>query len=383
MRNGNEVLETIVQCQFVLNHLHLLNGKMICDVGIGKYPSLWYMLNNAGFTCMGIDNSDRIVFVHPTPLIEKRDVVTLDTFLSGRCNAVLCLDVLHGIKHYDQAIFNMIKMAAPGGLIILAAPYNHYKYCYNVVDDGYTQIFNSGQVDKWRKMIGDVVSIQYWKVWDGGRWRRGERLSYPEECDTYNADMFIMAARVPYSPAGLEEDMERCNYKLDDSWFRYYNGGPRRDGLRQRYNHIISSTVKGPVLDIGCGPGVTCTELRSKGFTVTGIDYSDKIIRIASARGGDYIWGKAEELPFDDDSFETVIMTEVLEHVVDIDKAIAEADRVARKNADILLSVPDGGGTSKFHLRSFDKEGFLAVLPWPVEESKIIDERIWVKCKKS
>lgn len=381
MKNRQEVVETIVQYQFVLNHLKKLNGRMVCDVGIGPSPSLWYMLNAAGYVCIGLDKVKRV----DSPRAFQCDITKIGTFCAEQCSGVFCLDVLHNIKNYDQAVFNMIRMSKPGGLIVLAVPYNHYKYYDNVMPEDYTQVFSKEQVDCWCKMIGQAVTTEYWRVWDGDYWRQGKRYAFPKPCDCEKADMIAIAARVPYTKIGYEKDMARCNYKLDDSWFRYHNGGPQWDGLRKRYNHIINSVSKGKVLDIGCGPGVTTTELRKRGFTSVGLDYSDKIIRIASTRPGQYEWGRAENLPFADNEFNTVIMTEVLEHVTDVNKSISEADRVANADADILISVPDGGTTNRFHLRTFDSDGLKAVLPgnWQVTEDKIIDERIWLKCRKS
>jgi len=48
-----------------------------------------------------------------------------------------------------------------------------------------------------------------------------------------------------------------------------------------------------------------------------------------------------EKLPFYDRSFDLVIMSEVLEHIVDSERALAEAARVSKE--DILVSVPNTG----------------------------------------
>ena len=44
-------------------------------------------------------------------------------------------------------------------------------------------------------------------------------------------------------------------------------------------------------------------------------------------------------LPFRDQSFDSVLIFEVLEHVADIEKVLSEAFRVARKN--VLITVPN------------------------------------------
>ena len=49
----------------------------------------------------------------------------------------------------------------------------------------------------------------------------------------------------------------------------------------------------------------------------------------------------AESLQFDDNSFDTVIMFEVLEHLRNPDKALSEVKRVTRNN--LVLTVPNLG----------------------------------------
>lgn len=172
-------------------------------------------------------------------------------------------------------------------------------------------------------------------------------------------------------------DMSRINAKLDDSWNRYYGVG--WPWLKARYGRIIGNVTKGPVLDIGCGAGVACEELRKRNFDIIGLDYSDKILE---NKKGKFVRGRAEELPFDDDSFNTVIMTEVLEHVEDEKQAIAEADRVAEKGACIIVTVPNGGIISEMHVRVFSDLSFRQILPWQINEFDIFHEWLWAKCTK-
>ena len=55
----------------------------------------------------------------------------------------------------------------------------------------------------------------------------------------------------------------------------------------------------------------------------------------------------AEQLPFPDRSFETVLLFEVLEHVPDYEFVLGEARRVARKN--VLITVPNCGSAHSLH----------------------------------
>jgi hypothetical protein len=72
---------------------------------------------------------------------------------------------------------------------------------------------------------------------------------------------------------------------------------------------------------------------------VFGVDISAEYAAEASNRsGGRAAVADASTLPFPDDSFDTITLWDVLEHVPDDCAALREAVRVARKN--VLLSVP-------------------------------------------
>jgi len=94
------------------------------------------------------------------------------------------------------------------------------------------------------------------------------------------------------------------------------------------------------ILDFGCATGGYSLELRKLGFQCVGIDINEEYVKIAQEKGVEAYIVK-EQLPFDNDSFDTVIMFEVLEHVQDTGEILEEAKRVAKKN--ILITVPNCG----------------------------------------
>ncbi len=87
------------------------------------------------------------------------------------------------------------------------------------------------------------------------------------------------------------------------------------------------------VLDIGCGTGAGTLPLLQKGLNVTGIDPSPYMLDLSSAKLGhrvDLYRGFAEDLPFDDNSFNHATFFISLEFVDNPTKAIEEACRVAK-----------------------------------------------------
>jgi ubiquinone/menaquinone biosynthesis C-methylase UbiE len=90
------------------------------------------------------------------------------------------------------------------------------------------------------------------------------------------------------------------------------------------------------VLDVGCGNGAYVFSLRS-GYETVGLDWA----RLPSWDEAPerFVVGSAQDLPFTDDSFDTVACFETLEHLPDPGKALAELRRVARLN--VVLTVPN------------------------------------------
>ncbi|WP_317229491.1 methyltransferase domain-containing protein [Clavibacter sp. MX14-G9D] len=93
------------------------------------------------------------------------------------------------------------------------------------------------------------------------------------------------------------------------------------------------------VLDVGSGPGTITVELADivAPGRVVGLDMSDDVVRqaqaLAEGRGTgnvEFVVGSVYELPYDDASFDVVHAHQVLQHVGDPVRALAEMRRVTR-----------------------------------------------------
>jgi len=93
------------------------------------------------------------------------------------------------------------------------------------------------------------------------------------------------------------------------------------------------------VLDVGCGAGNMIHHLSRYG-DVLGIDDNPMPLEIAHQRGYDARLASAEDMPFDDGSFDLVTALDVIEHCDDDMQILRECSRVCAPGALIAITVP-------------------------------------------
>ena len=100
-------------------------------------------------------------------------------------------------------------------------------------------------------------------------------------------------------------------------------------------------------LDLGCGPGMLLAAAASRGVSGLGIDVSLVWLvvarRMIEEHGGvaTLCAGFAESLPLRDASTPAIVSLDVIEHVADQRRYLAEIDRIAADGATIALATPN------------------------------------------
>lgn len=95
------------------------------------------------------------------------------------------------------------------------------------------------------------------------------------------------------------------------------------------------------VLDIGCGPGNSTIALGKTGAKVTGIDFSQKMIDVATSTYPelDFKLADTENIPENDSTFDAVIANYVVHHLADPEKVFLEIARVLKPNGRFVFVV--------------------------------------------
>ncbi len=116
-------------------------------------------------------------------------------------------------------------------------------------------------------------------------------------------------------------------------------------GVRRDFLDLLSPSGSARILEIGCGAGETGAAAIAAGLCESyhGVEIAPQAAKVARTRLTEVLEGNVEqlELPWADQSFDAVLMSEVLEHLID---PWAVVERVAAKlkpGATVLASSPN------------------------------------------
>lgn len=118
----------------------------------------------------------------------------------------------------------------------------------------------------------------------------------------------------------------------------------RRYAQRKIASNVLEKVNAGEsILEIGCGEGNLAVEMAKRGIDVVASDLSLPNLEQAKKNSENhnvsvkFIQADAENLPFGDNSFDTIVASHILEHLSDFNKGLSEIKRVMRKRAIIAL----------------------------------------------
>jgi SAM-dependent methyltransferase len=142
----------------------------------------------------------------------------------------------------------------------------------------------------------------------------------------------------------LSKEMQQHTYaimnRVEDSHWWYVG---RRAILENFLEQIIQnpkSKIKNPkILDVGCGTGGNL-EMLAKFGAAEGVDVSDDALEFCKRKGLKAHKGLAENLPFENESFDVVTALDVVEHLDDDMAGLKEMHRVLKSGGKTLIFVP-------------------------------------------
>jgi len=161
------------------------------------------------------------------------------------------------------------------------------------------------------------------------------RPIFPSGSKSGKTDLDNDIAELPYS-ATLKEFEESGRILKREN---IYGSGPPSSVVSEEALNCVIKYAGRNVLDLGCGIGAYIKRLNACGYECEGIETNRDYVAACLRDGLKVQLMSALELEFSPNSFDTVVMIEVLEHLQDPLAALQEAFRVAKKN--VLISVPN------------------------------------------
>ena len=114
--------------------------------------------------------------------------------------------------------------------------------------------------------------------------------------------------------------------------------------IAERIKKLVGVNVS--VLDAGCGIGVFLLSMRHLGHKCTALDFDDSYINSASGLLDSFPFHECNletsKLPFDDETFDVVVCSQVLEHfTLSHLRPVLELKRVLKKGGVLFVDVPN------------------------------------------
>ena len=135
----------------------------------------------------------------------------------------------------------------------------------------------------------------------------------------------------------------------DDGFLNVLKSGlnPARFGYLRRVIEVdLGLDPRGlRILDVGSGGGLLAEEFARIGCAVTGVDPSTESLEVARAHAGQqgldigYLEASGDRLPFNDGEFPAIYCCDVLEHVDDVGRTVAEIARVLEPGGAFLYDT--------------------------------------------
>jgi len=173
-------------------------------------------------------------------------------------------------------------------------------------------------------LSGDAMPARARELWDLVRGSLGDRLL---DGDRRRKDELLRSRAGAWADS-VAGEMER-HYSPGRTWDATARG-------------LLGLVELGEVLDVGSGDGAVAELFVARARKVTLLDQSERMLdaarrRLSSRKNTAFVAGDMHRLPFDDASFDQVLLLNVLAYSEEPHVAIAEAARVLRPDGRLSL----------------------------------------------
>lgn len=132
---------------------------------------------------------------------------------------------------------------------------------------------------------------------------------------------------------------------MNNTYEQYFSYLTKRSKIAYLYRRfwlypIILYQIKGKILDVGCGVG----DLVSHRENIIGVDINPCAVSYCQKKGLNARIMEINKLPFNSNTFECVVLDNVLEHLDNPLPLLDEISRVLKKHGVLIIGVPGTKG---------------------------------------
>lgn len=131
-------------------------------------------------------------------------------------------------------------------------------------------------------------------------------------------------------------------FGVEPSTCRYRLGLARYPDMAMAIRAEAGTKKRLELLDVGCGKGKLIQYTGGLDITFTGLDISAKSLKISQDKGYHRVCqaNVSNGLPFEDGSYDVVVCSHIIEHLLEPESLVAEARRVLRPGGILIVGVP-------------------------------------------
>jgi SAM-dependent methyltransferase len=159
----------------------------------------------------------------------------------------------------------------------------------------------------------------------------------PWRVKNFVSEHFPLVYHLAVNAVNSRKSADYWDLRLEQTW-----DAPERNWPAK--NELIASLTSPArvVLDIGCGNGSILRDLKRRGYRhLHGMEISQYAVQRLRREGIEMHAGFAPSIPLPDGTFDTVIASQVLEHVIRRRKFLKEIRRVLKPAGHAFIFVPD------------------------------------------
>jgi ubiquinone/menaquinone biosynthesis C-methylase UbiE len=144
----------------------------------------------------------------------------------------------------------------------------------------------------------------------------------------------------------MDKNLKKQQEVYDKTWRSSLKSGKEEHGNLQTNLDFLAETnllkQNYKILEVGCGIGSIVFELTTQGYDIIGRDISHEAIAYGLEKYQDIKLEvqAAEEIQFENETFDIVLSFDLLEHLVKVDRHLSEVVRVLRPGGYYLFQTP-------------------------------------------